>query len=252
MIIAFTLLALATATTTTTTTAPAEARKPTLLVLDFRDDGVGSETVRTIRDVLVAHVSNDTRIEVLSSDDVRRAVDLAAERQTLLACSDDACMAELAGALGSEFTLFGSASRLGDLFLVNVTLFDAHAARSVGREVVEVKDLSALPAALRDAGDRLLARTALGTSTTTAPATSTTTGDVLFGVGVGAAAVGGVVAVVCGGLAFASAGQVDAAESFADKTDAKRAQDTFEPIAWVGVAVGIVGAVGVAASFIVE
>ena len=161
------ILVLAVALTAAAPVAPAPAppaaaavveAKPKVLVLDFRDDGVGENAVRIIRDTLVAHVSQDDRLEVISSEDMRRALDVDAQKRAVGACSDEGCLAEIAGALGAELTLYGTAGKLGDLVVVNVSLFDARASKSVGRETVEVKSLEQLPPALRAAGDKLIAK----------------------------------------------------------------------------------------------
>ncbi|MCC7110695.1 MAG: hypothetical protein IT382_15485 [Deltaproteobacteria bacterium] len=141
--------------------AVVEAR-PKVLVLDFRDDGVGPNVVRIIHDTLVSHVSKDHRVDVISSEDVRQAVAREAERRELNDCSDESCLAEIAEALGAQLTLYGTAGRLGELVIVNVNLYDARAARSVGRETIEVGALEQLPDPLRLAGDRLVAKLGLG------------------------------------------------------------------------------------------
>src|SRR5581483_3373934 len=49
--------------------APASS-KPKLLVLDFQDQGVGENAVKIVHDTLAAHLSKDTRLDVISTEDM--------------------------------------------------------------------------------------------------------------------------------------------------------------------------------------
>lgn len=219
------------------TAAPAVVNeKPKILVLDFRDDGVGTSAVRIIHDTLVSHVSKDARLDVLSSEDVRRAVTREAERRETANCDEEGCIAEIAEALGAQLTIYGTAGKLGDLVVVNVNLYDARAARSVGRETIEIDSLEALPAPLRRAGDKLIAQL-FGETVNEGPAFGP-----LFWTGT-AVAGAGLIATVIGGAVFGGGiGAVEDAVSFTDKTRAKEAQDIGLNTAVAGVAAFVVGA----------
>lgn len=211
-----------------TTPAPAPTAgalvepKPKILVLDFRDDGVGANAVRVIHDTLVSHVSKDTRLDVISTEDVRQAVEREAERRAVSNCNEEGCLAEIADALGAQLTLYGTAGKLGDLVIVNVSLYDARTARSVGRETIEVGSLEGLPAPLRRAGDNLIAQLGLAeTSPEFSPGPLFWTGTAIAAVGLATGSVGAIV--------FAanvdSYKRDDLNPSFDDKTGAKTAQD---------------------------
>ncbi len=97
-------------------------------------------------------------LSVRTQDDISRL--LGAERQKeLLGCADDgnSCMLELTNALGSRYVVAGRVDRLGDHFLVNVSVtdsVDASVVVNVHREAGEVDDL---PGALDQVADDLLA-----------------------------------------------------------------------------------------------
>lgn len=222
--------------------------KEKLLVLDFRDDGVGESNVRVMHDSLAAHLSKDTRIDVLSSEDLRRALDVEGQKRALGCAGDESCLAEIAGALGARFLVYGTAGKLGGLVVVNVSLYDAEAQRSVGRETVEADELDALLPRLREAGDRLV-----GKLHGSGPAPSSgDLRDVLLwsGVGLGAAGlVTGVTALVVAGL---SAGAIADKPTFADKTDAKVSYDIATLVSVGGLAALLVGGGVAGASLLVE
>lgn len=249
-----------TPTTSTTTTTPAATAtpaaaatgavvndKPNILVLDFRDDGVGGSAVRIIHETLVAHVSKDARLDVLSSEDVRRAVQLEAERREVTSCDEEGCIAEIAEALGAELTLFGTAGKLGDLVVVNVNLYDARAARSVGRETVEVGSLDDLPKPLRRAGDKLIAQL-FGETLKEGPAFGP-----FFWTGSAVAAAGLATAVVGAVIFGANLSAVSAPEdTFLEKTNAKFAQDAGFNTLLIGIGVIAVGGTAAGLALAIE
>lgn len=46
-----------------------------------------------------------------------------------MGCDQDGCMAQLAGAFGARYVIYGSIAVLGDLYVVQLTLFDGDQAR---------------------------------------------------------------------------------------------------------------------------
>lgn len=207
--------------------APASAvidAKPKVLVLDFRDDGVGANVVRVIHDTLVSHVSKDHRVEVISSEDVRQAVAREAERREITDCSDESCLAEIAEALGAQFTIYGTAGKLGELVVVNVNLYDARVSRSVGRETIEVGALEALPDPLRAAGDRLIAKLGLDGAPQTA---STFAPGPMFWTGAGIGTAGLVVGTIGAAVWIVNRDtfRLPANDTFEEKQTAKQTEN---------------------------
>ena len=83
-------------------------------------------------------------VDVLTSDDVRRAVELEASRETL-GCTASSCLAEIASAMGARFVLYGSLSKLSeDELILTLTIFDSGTGSSGGRRSLRARDLKAL------------------------------------------------------------------------------------------------------------
>src|SRR6185437_9656523 len=153
-----------------TAAAPAPAPKPRVLVMDFRNDGVDAKVVAIIRDALTAHLAKLGSVDVMSTEDVRRQVDIDQQKSAALGCSLESCMAEVANALGADYILFGNIGTLGGLFEGNMSLLDAKKSASIGRETIEVHSIEELPSSVRDAGDRLISVIPGVGTTSTAPA----------------------------------------------------------------------------------
>jgi len=71
-------------------------------------------------------------VVVISPDDVRALLQNEANKQ-LAGCTEDSCLAEVAGALGADVVVTGRVGRIGDGFAVSLTAVDARKVRSLGR-----------------------------------------------------------------------------------------------------------------------
>lgn len=71
-------------------------------------------------------------VVVISPDDVRALLQNEANKQ-LAGCTEDSCLAEVAGALGADVVVTGRVGRIGDGFAVSLTAVDAKKVRSLGR-----------------------------------------------------------------------------------------------------------------------
>lgn len=114
---------------------------------------------RLLTNVVVAGASAGGRVDVISSDDVRSAVELEAQRQ-LAGCDSDSCLAEIAAAMGAAVVLHGSIGPLGDELILTLNLFDSNNGMSAGRELVRGTDIGALSRAAEQASQRLIDRAA--------------------------------------------------------------------------------------------
>ncbi len=133
--------------------APPRARER-VLVLDFRNDSAREDLVRIVRDSLVAHLSRSKEIDVLSSDDLRRVADLQAQKQAM-GCDDSSCLAELAGAVGARYVMFGNVGQLGALIQINISLLDVSTTEMKARDSFEIKSLEQVPQRVRAAAARM-------------------------------------------------------------------------------------------------
>lgn len=103
---------------------PAEAQPPpTLAVLLLEaKTGVAPETAEAITDNLVDEIRRSAAFSrVVAQKEIQALLDFEMQRQ-LAQCSEDSCVAELAGALGVDFILTGSVAKLGGSYLFNARL----------------------------------------------------------------------------------------------------------------------------------
>ena len=119
-----------------------------ILVLELRGDPsvIDHATLTTITSTVSVSVSKRRGLSVLTAQDVKNLVDIEAQKQ-MLGCTtgSESCLAEVASAMGAELVLSGDVGKLGSAFVINLHLFDAGKARSVGRDTLTVHDLAQLP-----------------------------------------------------------------------------------------------------------
>lgn len=125
-----------------------------VLVLDLGGD-VDDDDRRAIT-ALVARDIAKAGLDVVSGDDLRSLVTLEGQKQEAGCAGDESCLADIAGALDARLVVSGFAGRLGRLIVVNLSLFDAHAAKAHGRVTVEAENLEQLPRKLEPAVDELV------------------------------------------------------------------------------------------------
>lgn len=192
--------------------AAASAEKVKILVMDIAAAGLDAATVENITGLSAVILADDRRLDVLSGADVKRMAELEGEKQALGCTNDASCLAEVAGAMGAGLVVYGNGGKLGTLLNINLNLFDAAQARSVGRVAVQAKSLEELPEKLRPALAQLVAA-ALGTPSTYVEAPPVEKGpNMLPWIAIG----GGAVVAVGGGIALVvgigPAGDIAAAE----------------------------------------
>jgi TolB-like protein len=111
-----------------------ELEKPRLIVLELEPISVDRGEVQIIDGRLAELLASQSSFVTVTTQDLQKLIDLNASKQELDgACDTDACLAEVAGALGAEFIVFGRVGRLGDAIVVQLNLFDAQEARPIAR-----------------------------------------------------------------------------------------------------------------------
>src|SRR5207302_6650447 len=86
-----------------------------LLVLDLTaGKGIERDTAATFTEFLTGYLSESTKLVVVSKRDIARLADLEADKQQQGCDNSDACMAEIGGALGARYVVFGRMSKLGE------------------------------------------------------------------------------------------------------------------------------------------
>ena len=182
---------------------PAAPQQPPLkvLVLDLRADDVPDSTARIIRDEITVVMSRDERLDVMSSEDLRRVVTVEAEKNALGCSNDESCLAEIGQALGARYIVHGSVAVLGSSTIIHLTLVDTDAGRAVARETAETKTTDELLPLLRAALGRVRARM-LGEAPPTPAPQAGLSGLATLGLVAGGA---GVLGLAAGGAMMAAA-----------------------------------------------
>ncbi len=102
------------------------------------------DDARLLTELVASAAARNRAVDVLTGEDVRRAVDLEAERQTL-GCAASSCLAEIASAMGAGVVLYGSLSKLGDdEAILTLNVFDSNSARASGRSSIRGRDVKAI------------------------------------------------------------------------------------------------------------
>ncbi|MCC7069755.1 MAG: hypothetical protein IT383_00435 [Deltaproteobacteria bacterium] len=137
------------------TEPPAAPAKTKVLVLDVKSTDLQPSEVATLTSLITSKLARYQEIEAISGQDLRRLVDLEAQKQAI-GCDDAGCLAEMAGALGAQIVIFGQAGRLGGVLVVTLDAFDAQKGVAVARQPIEASDLGQLPNLVGPAVDRLV------------------------------------------------------------------------------------------------
>jgi hypothetical protein len=113
-----------------------------IVVLDLEAVGaVDQGTARSI-DPLILGGASIPAAEVLAQSELKKLAEVEAGKAEM-GCDDSSCLAELAGAMGARFVLFGTVSKLGDATTVSISMFDSRSS-TVARDSVAVRDLAEL------------------------------------------------------------------------------------------------------------
>lgn len=233
------------------------------------------DDARVLTSIVATTFADHTATDVVTREDLRRAMDLESEKQQL-GCDAQSCLAEVAAAMGARLVVFGSLSVFDGAYALELSTFDAETAMSLGRNVIQAESLRALStlveqkvAKMRDEAVGKMAPTArvrvlvldisLGSVQQVDPSSSppprTVSAWTWAGVGSGAL---GLVGLVVGGLADATAvstqQQADAVDangaltmSAADAATAYSTVDSARTVALVGyIGGGVLTAAAVA------
>lgn len=167
----------------------ASAAPPRVLVLDLKSEGASEAVKVLVQDELAKRISKEG-LNVIAVADIQHELNMEAQKQAV-GCGDEACMVEIANALGAEFTVYGSIVVLNGLTVVNMTLLDAQRQVAMTRESLQTRDTDQIAAEMKPAVHRLVAPIAPPHG----PPVLGITGVSVAGLGLVAAAVGTAVGV---------------------------------------------------------
>ncbi|HEY4223095.1 MAG TPA: hypothetical protein VGO62_17175, partial [Myxococcota bacterium] len=117
---------------------PSDAR---VLVLELEAVGVDRSLSRSVDPVVLTAAAASAN--VIAQSEMKTIASVQASKAEI-GCDSSSCLAELAGAMGARFVLFGSVSKLGDTTTITVSMFDNTTAK-VTRDSLAVVDLGLIP-----------------------------------------------------------------------------------------------------------
>jgi hypothetical protein len=87
-------------------------------------EGVPGKTAEALTESVTAEVRRRSGAQVVSQREITTLLSLE-QQKAMLGCQNDACFAELGGALGAERVVSGDLSRLGESWLLHLKLLDS-------------------------------------------------------------------------------------------------------------------------------
>ncbi len=93
-------------------------------------EGVPGKTAESLTESVTAEVRRRSGAQVVSQREITTLLSLE-QQKAMLGCQNDACFAELGGALGAERVVSGDLSRLGESWLFHLKLLDSGKAQVV-------------------------------------------------------------------------------------------------------------------------
>ncbi len=141
-----------TPTPTPTTEAPV---KRGVVVLDLEAASVEPGQAALVTGLVVDALAKYDELAVLQRSDIAQIAAFEADKQAL-GCSETSCLAEIAGALGAAYVVFGRVGTLDNLVLVQLNLFDAAAGKPIARQDIRARRLGDVAAWMPSAVGKLV------------------------------------------------------------------------------------------------
>ncbi len=173
------------------------------------ESGVPRESTKLLTDFLVSELARRAGLQVFGQSDLESLLEAAKEKRSLECNSDaDACLAEVAGAMGAQWLIGGNVGILGDRLLINVRLTDTRRHRILAHVSEETSGgTEDLLEAIKRLVPRLLDEAEVDAHISLSPPRKRTTAYVLLGSAIACAVGGG----VAGGVSYDYWSQANAA-----------------------------------------
>ncbi len=117
--------------------------------------GVDPGAAEVLTDLVLEALLTRHGVRALGPPDVRTIL-TAEQQRVLVGCQDEACFADLAGALGADWLVAGTLGRLGKLYVLSLQLIDPREARVTARTSTRFDSLEKAPEAIGPLVDKLL------------------------------------------------------------------------------------------------
>jgi len=125
-------------------TAGEPGKLVSIAVTDLKARGVDDAAAGALTTELTNTLSAMNVFRVISGEDIKRLLTLEATRQACTGDGDAACLAEIGGALGVDYLVYGEIARLGDTYNLSLSLLDTAAANAVGRANKKIEQANRL------------------------------------------------------------------------------------------------------------
>ncbi|MBS2022441.1 MAG: PEGA domain-containing protein [Deltaproteobacteria bacterium] len=107
------------------TSVPALAAGETkvkIAVLDLQERGVDKQLAASATSLVASELQKLDVFRVISREDIRNMLQFEKDKQSLGCEANEACLAEIGGALGVEYIVAGSLAKVGDTFVLSLQL----------------------------------------------------------------------------------------------------------------------------------
>jgi TolB-like protein len=131
-------------------------KKPRLAVLAIKAEGVEATVASTVDETLTADLAKSSRYEVIGRSEIEAMAGFQSEQMKLGCTGDNACLAEIGGALGVDRLVFGSLGKVGNTYVLNTKLIEIRGAHVIARDTEVVNSPDALISAVERAAQILL------------------------------------------------------------------------------------------------
>ncbi len=110
------------------------AKKLRLAVLAIKAEGVDPSLASVVDETLTADLAQPGKYEVIGRSEIEAMSGFQSERMKLGCTGDNACLAEIGGALGVDRLVFGALGKVGTKFVLNTKLLEIHGAHVIARD----------------------------------------------------------------------------------------------------------------------
>ncbi|MEQ8275217.1 MAG: PEGA domain-containing protein [Deltaproteobacteria bacterium] len=132
-----------TATFAATASARADQRLP-IAVMELSGQGVDEAAASALTTEVSNTLSQLRVFQVITREDIKRMLQLEQTKQQCTGTVDAACMAEIGGALGVDYLIYGSVAKLGTTYSLSLVLLDISKAEAANRANKKIADVGAL------------------------------------------------------------------------------------------------------------
>jgi TolB-like protein len=138
--------------------SPASAQKSKLLVQDLIAQGVQPHEAAVMSSAACQEFAKRTGLDVLCGEDIRNMMRFSAMNAAFDACNDEKCYASMGKAMKARYVVSGTVSRLGNEFILSLSMFDTEKNEPVGRGEVKAESLEKLHNQVAEAASSIKTR----------------------------------------------------------------------------------------------